>query len=114
MEAAGGVGGLSCANVRPKASVHKVAEMACIGGNHNDVSGSAESRRLGSKDDIYVEVGRWRSRASLPADLGPKLRGGPQCLVGKRHVPLRVNLHESVQTGNPSGFCPRSNSRRSS
>jgi len=75
--------------------------MAGVRGDDNDFRSDAESERLGGKDDINVEVGRGRSRAPLLAGLCPKLRGEPQCLIAQGQIPVRVNLHEGIQTGEP-------------
>ena len=68
--------------VIPKACVHKLAKMAGVGGDNNDLRLDAESGLLGGKDDINVEVKRGRSRAPLLAGLCPELCGEPQGFIG--------------------------------
>jgi hypothetical protein len=89
----------SAANIAPQARVHKLAKMPRVGGDDNNLGLNAESKRLGCKDHVDIEVERRRSWTALLASLSPKLRGGPQCLVGHGQVSAWVNLHEGIQAG---------------
>jgi len=90
--------------VIPKPCVHKLAKMAGIGSDDNDLGFYVENEGLRGKDDINVEVERRSGGAPLLTGFRPKLRGEPQCLVGQGQIPARVALHEGIQTGDPRSF----------
>ena len=93
--------GRSGTHVTPKACVYKLAKMAGIGGDDNDLGSDGQDQRLRGKDDINVEVERRRSKAPLQAGFCPELGGEAQRLVGQGQISVRVNLHEGIQTSEP-------------